>query len=155
VHQPSPLVDDEQGADPGQPRDAVLQRPLRQRARHRRPPRPGAGEHAHQGLPTLHQLKPLLAGLGHKLQPLTSTCQAPIERVERRAPHHARSANRHLEGRGQQGVQGLDIERRGTRRVGAADLGHDAPTITPPAGFTSKTRRRVAHQAQRRDRERR
>jgi hypothetical protein len=112
VHQPSPLVDDEQGADPGQPRDLILQRPLRQRARHRRPPRPGPGQHAHQGLPTPHQLKPLLAGLGDELQPLTGTFQAPIERVEHRAPHHPRCAARHLERRGQQGAQGLDIERR-------------------------------------------
>ena len=138
VHQPSPLVDDEQGADPGQPRDVIPQRPLRQRARHRRPPRRGAGEHAHQGLPTVHQLKPLLAGLGDELQPLTGTFQAPIERVEHRAPHHARFAARHLEGRGQQGVQGPDIERRRAGRAGAADLGHDAPTITPPVEGMSR-----------------
>ena len=138
VHQPSALVDDEQGADPGQSRNVVLQRPVRQRTRHRRPPRPGAGQHAHQGLPTLHQLEPLFAGLGDELQPLTGTFQAPVERVQRRAPHHPRFADRHLEGRGQQVVQALEVERRGTGRAGTADLGHGALTIMPPVGCTSR-----------------
>ena len=126
AHQPSALVDDEQGADPGESSDVVPQRPVRQRARHRRPPRSPAGEHAHQGLLIPHQLEPLGAGLGDVLQSLTSTFQAPVERVERRPPHHARSADRHLEGRGQQVVQGLDVERRGAGRAGAADFGHGA-----------------------------
>jgi hypothetical protein len=67
VHQPSVHADNEQGANPGETRYAVLQRPVRQRARHRRPPRPVAGEHTHEGLFALHQLKPLLAGRGYEL----------------------------------------------------------------------------------------
>ena len=138
VHQPSALVDDEQGADACESRDVVLQRPVRQRTRHRRPPQPGAGEHARQGLPARHQLEPLLAGLGDELQPPTGTFQAPVERVERPAPHHARFADRQLEGRGQQIMQGLDVERRGAARAGAATLGHSALTIGPPVGCTSR-----------------
>jgi hypothetical protein len=111
MHQPSLLVDDEQGTDAGESRDVVLQRSVRQRARHRRPPQPGAGEHAHQRLLTPHQLEPLLAGLGDELQPLTGTFQAPVERVERAAPYHAWFTDRQLEGRGQQIVQSLDAER--------------------------------------------
>ena len=113
-NQPSALADDEQSANSREPRDLVLQRPVRKGARHRRPPRPGAGEHALEAFPTLHhQLEPLLSGIGDELQPPTGTLQPPVERVERCVPHYARPADRQLEGRGQQVVQGLGIERRG------------------------------------------
>jgi hypothetical protein len=112
----------------------VIQFPVRQGARHRRPPWRRAGERVHEGLPVLRQLEPLVAGLGDQFESVPGTGQTPVERVDRRAPHHGTSAGRHLEGRGQQLVQGRKVERRRTGRAGASDV-HDRRIHDPSQCF--------------------